>query len=57
LQLKKEKGELSKENAVLAQKLQFLQMQLDEEVAQNKASVGKHEELVGRMREENEEVE
>ena len=31
LLLKKEKGELSKENAVLTQKLEFLKMQLDDE--------------------------
>ena len=31
LKLKKEKGDLGKENAVLTQKLEFLKMQLDDE--------------------------
>ena len=50
LQLKKEKGELSKDNAVMAQKLEFLQLQCEEEQAQSRRLKEKNDALVQSLR-------
>lgn len=53
LKLKKDNGELSKEKAVLTQKLEFLKMQLDEENMRGEEYRARHDSFVTSLRLEN----
>ena len=53
LKLKREKGELNKENAVLTQKLEFLKMQLEDENMRGEEHRAKHDHVINSLKLEN----
>ena len=56
LKLKKEKGDLSKENAVLTQKLDFLKMQLEDESLRGEEHRVKHDNVLSSLQLQNDEI-